>query len=789
MPTFKQILEWYLGVPQAGPGEGTAWRFGWQSLIPAGWPEWLAWLLLMVVVAGVVGLSLHESRRLPPVRRLVLLVLRLGTLTLLLMMASQVTLSVDRTGLPVLAMLVDDSASMGFVDGAQLSNGLADANRYDQLVAALEENEARLMNRLARRFRLRVYRFDRDAELLVREPAADAREIVETIRSISPDGDGTRPASAVRQTLDELRGLSPSAVLIFTDGASTTGEADALSSVAPLAARRKIPLFPIGVGQAAQPRDLDLFELVSDEMGFWGDPVRISVRFRAFGVPGENVTVTLVDTDSQSELANVTAPAPANGTTAHAELTFLPDREGTIPFEVRLSMSPEEANMRNNVRSGRVHVRRQKLRVLLADGAPRYEFRYLKFLLEREPTIDLDTVLQDSDLGYEQQDETALERFPMEADQLFAYDVILFGDLDPGLLGSDVLTILSNFVRTKGGGLIGIAGPSFFPHAYAGTPLEQVLPVAAGSVRVPEATDALTTPLRPRRTLQAERSGPMFRLDNDGAKSEEIWNTLPGIYWHASPGTLQPGAVPLVTVTGADGRSEPLILLQRFGAGRTLLHLTDETWRWRYQVGDAYFGRYWGQTIRYMSALAQSSDGDQSPPLELASDRRNYSQGETITLRAREREGHSLEQSVVQVIVEDRGGQRREVPLSRTGELSSVFEGRLEQLPEGAYHAWIQTPAVSGTPASTDFSVEPSQLELAIRAPQLADLREAAQLSGGKYFSLEEVARLPQELPSGKSVRLEASSPLPLWSRPELLLLLATLLTAEWLLRKRGRLT
>src|SRR5690606_23402934 len=114
---------------------------------------------------------------------------------------------------------------------------------------------------LARRFRLRVYRFDRDAELLVREPAADAREIVETIRSISPDGDGTRPALAVRQTLDELRGLSPSAVLIFTDGASTTGEADALSSVAPLAARRKIPLFPIGVGQAAQPRDLDLFEL------------------------------------------------------------------------------------------------------------------------------------------------------------------------------------------------------------------------------------------------------------------------------------------------------------------------------------------------------------------------------------------------------------------------------------------------------------------------------------------------------------------------------------------------
>lgn len=789
MPTFKHILEWYLGVPKAGPGEGTAWRFGWQSLAPAGWPEWLAWLIFLLVVAGVLGLSLYESRRLPPLRRLVLLALRLGGLALLVVMASQVTLTVDRTGLPVVAMLIDDSASMGFVDGAQPRRGRAEANRYDQLVAALGKNDARFVSRLTRRFRLRVYRFDRDAELLVREPAADAGEIVETIRSISPDGDGTRPAVAVRQTLDELRGLSPSAVLIFTDGAATTGEADALSRVAPLAARRKIPLFPVGVGHAAQPRDLDLFELISDDVGFWGDPVRVSVRFRAFGVPGENVTVTLVDTETQAELAKVTTPAPANGMTSHAELTFLPEREGTIPFEVRLSMAPEENNSRNNVRSGRVHVRRQKLRVLLADGTPRYEFRYLKSLLEREATIDLDTVLQDSDLGYEQQDETALERFPIEADQLLAYDVILFGDLDPRLLGSDVLSVLTNFVRTKGGGLIGIAGPSFFPQDYAGTPLEPVLPIAAGSVQIPAATDALTTSLRPRRTLQAERSGPMFRLDNDSAKSEEIWNSLPGVYWHASPGTLQPGAVPLVTVTGPDGRSEPLILLQRFGAGRTLLHLTDETWRWRLRAGDAYFGRYWVQTIRYMSALAQTAEDEQAPPLELASDRRNYSQGEPVILRAREREGHSLEEAVVQVIVEDRGGQRREVPLSRTGELSSVFEGRLEQLPEGDYHAWIQTPAAPGVPEATDFTVEASQQELAIRAPQLADLREAAELSGGQYFPLEEVARLPQKLPSGKSVRLEASSPLPLWSRPELLLILAGLLTAEWLLRKQGRLT
>ena len=786
MLSVKQFFEWYLGIPASGPGEGTAWRFESTSLGPEGWSSGVVIAVCLVLLACVVALSFYESRRLPPLRRGALLVLRLATIGLLGLMLSQLTLAVDRTGLPVVALMIDDSASMNLVEPDAAGDG---RTRLDRVRGLLSRDDGQFLRQLSQRFRVRIYRFSQDAELLIREDMPQEAALPSAISSLSAEGLGTRPASATRQVLDDLRGLSPSAVVIFTDGISTTGERDALSAIAPLAARRQVPLFPVGVGRAEPARDLDLFELISDEVGFWGDPIRVSVRFRAFGVRGEPVTITLVDSATEQELARTTLPAESDGKTSQVELTFIPDRDGLIEFEARGRIEVEESNPRNNSKTGRVHVRKQKLRVLLADHAPRYEFRFLKSLLEREPTIELDTVLQQADLGYAQQDETGLERFPLQAERIFEYDVIILGDLDPNLLGNDVLTALVDFVREKGGGLIGIAGPRFFPMRYAGTPLEAVLPVEPDAVTVPPSDRLLEKELHAQLTLQAGRSGPMFRFAPDPAQSQRIWNSLPGVYWHASAGTLQPGAVPLATVRRRPGgQPEPLIVLQRFGNGRTLLHLTDETWRWRRRVGDQYFGRYWIQSIRYLSSLRSTDSMDSERAIVLTTDRRHYSQGESVLLRARIREGHAIEENVLRAVVEDRSGLRREVPLTRLGELSSVFEGRLERLPEGDYHAWIQTPIASTSPPAVDFEIAAPRRELAVQTPDLADLRRAAEQSGGDFFPLEEAETLPRRLPAGHPVRLEATSPLPLWSRPELLFAIVGLLTLEWWLRKQGRL-
>lgn len=783
MQSFKRFLEWYLGLPPAGPGQGTAWRVESRPVGPDGLAEGLVVTLGVILAAAVVALYFREAHRLSPARRLTLAGLRLAALGLVGVMLSQVTLSVDRTGLPVVAVLVDDSASMGLPEGEAKEGS---ATRLDLARQTLIRREGLFLRSLAKRFRVQLYRFNREAAAIAADEAEGGVTVGLTgLGELKPDGTETRPAAAVRRVLDDLRGTSPSAVVLFTDGVSTAGEAEALSAVAPLAARRRAPLFPVGVGSDGPARDLDLYDLSADEVAFLGDPVRVTARFRAFGLRGRPVTLTLTNRVTGAVLAQATSLAGADGSPSQAELAFTPDAEGEIEVSLALRIDANEATTANNAATRRVSVRNQKVRVLLAEHAPRYEFRFLKSLLEREPTVELDTVLQEADLGFSTEDRTALERFPLRKEEILAYDVIIFGDLDPGLLGADALAAVAEFVRVKGGGVIGIAGPEYFPARYAGTPLEPLLPVMLEDFSAPSADVILGEPFRLGLTLQGRQAGPMFRL-TDGARAEAVWDELPGLYWRADAPTLRAGAVVLVEVRDATGPPRPVIALQRFGAGKVLLHLSDETWRWRFRTGDAYFGRYWVQTVRYLSRAALLG---RDRAADLSADRRGYVQGEPVTLRVRFLDDRLIPQAGgVTLVVEDRSGGRREIILERTAELSDSFEGRLDRLPQGSYHAWVREPAFTGAPPAADFRIDPPDRELLRRDADFADLRRAAELSGGRFSTLVEADRLPSRLPAGRQVRLEAATPRALWNRPELLIALAGVLTAEWLLRKRARL-
>ena len=84
------------------------------------------------------------------------------------------------------------------------------------------------------------------------------------------------------------------------------------------------------------------------------------------------------------------------------------------------------------------------------------------------------------------------------------------------------------------------------------------------------------------------------------------------------------------TRRGPDGRPLPVILQRRAGAGMVLFHATDETWRWRYQVGDVFFARYWIQTIRYLSRTKLLGKDQVA---RLSTNRKQYAQGEPVRLR------------------------------------------------------------------------------------------------------------------------------------------------------------
>ena len=261
---------------------------------------------------------------------------------------------------------------------------------------------------------------------------------------------------------------------------------------------------------------------------------------------------------------------------------------------------------KNNRQRRTVAVRDDKIRVLLAQGYPNYEFRFLKTLLERDRTIELSTYLQDADPDYVEQDKTALRSFPVDRAELFEYDVIIVGDVDPRLLPRSVWQNLRAFVAEKGGGAAFLAGPRFLPWLYQdNADVAALLPVDIGSLPTDaKLPDAVTRGFVVRPTPLGLQN-PAFQLGDTPADTEQIWSNLAPLYWLFPVGKTQTRRAsprrrsnsPLPTPHSP----LPVICFQYFGAGRVLFLAVDSTWRWRIGAGDAFFARFWVQTIRFLA--------------------------------------------------------------------------------------------------------------------------------------------------------------------------------------------
>jgi hypothetical protein len=218
-----------------------------------------------------------------------------------------------------------------------------------------------------------------------------------------------------------------------------------------------------------------------------------------------------------------------------------------------------------------------------------------------------------------------------------------------------------------------------------------------------------------------------------------------------------------------------------------LFHATDELWLWRRRVEDQYYGRYWTHAVRYLSR-ARLLGGESG--VEFTADRSAYGQGEPVRLRARFVDERLLpaDGGPVTVIAERDAAFQQTVELKPLPSAGSVYEGTLPRPAPGAWHAWIASPKLGDVPPFLDFTVNTPDQELRRREADPADLQRAAERTGGRTIPFTRIDELPGLLPRGETVPVATAQRIPLWNRPEWLLLFVTLLSVEWLLRKRARL-
>ncbi len=793
MHVFSNWVQRLVGV-EPGSGESAAWRlsFSWD------WPPWVT-LLFVVLAAGYVLRSyLGRSRPASPVYRLGLAGLRLATIGVVLAMLAQVTLVLQRTGLPYLVVLLDDSKSMNVVDPYEKSvqealaarvkkAGFAPASRWNQARTLLLEDDAALLRALAANYKLRV-------ALVGGQPLGDGRSLealTSQLRSLEPLAESTPLGGTLRQAIDELRGTPPAAVVVFSDGIVTEGPT--LYEAASYARRRGVPLYFVGLGDDRPTCDVKLTDVLVDRAVFVDDVLYFEAHLSATGCEGKKARVLLRQQGKAQPLDQMEIVLGPDRQSQAVRLACRPREPGEFQYLVEVEPVEGEYHRDNNRQQRTVRVRKEKIRVLLVSAEPTFEFRYLEAMLGRDSSIELKTVLQDGDLGHAEQSRTALRSFPVDRQELFQYDVVVLGDARPAAapgagatgLSAPMMQNLVDFVQQpgKGGALVLIAGPKYMPLAYRDTPLARLLPMELASVRVPpEGQMGESFRMQP---TELGLASPWMQLGATPADTPSVWQHLPELYWYLEIPEVRPGVRVLAehpARLGREGRPLPLVLMHYVGAGKVLFHATDETWRWRFRAGDVFFARYWVQMLRYLarSKLLQESG------VRLVSDRREYRRGEPVRLTVRfadPRQAPAADDGVT-VLVEQKQLAIQRVTLRRNPTSRGIFEATLSGLLPGEYHASMVLPRLDSAAPAAEFVVVAPPTELARIEMDSREMARAAERTKGRYYTFQTASHLLADLPEGHEVPLENLPPVPLWNTWPVMLMLVALLIAEWVLRK-----
>ena len=834
---WRRAVESSLGVPEAAPGESTRWRLESFTAFVRSWVADRRILFgLAVLAAGLTGVVYRFEARTAGgfFRTLLPATMRLGTFLLaLFVLLPQLRLAFDREGWPEVVILLDTSASMATIDDLKdpavrakaeelrKSVNLSEAHRLQlaQLLLTRKVKDADWLDRLLSEKQVKVYIYAVDTQTRLiadlYEPG-DAAAGRDAIRALKPEGDGSRLGDGVQAAIKAFRGGSLTAIIMFTDGVTTAG--DDLPKAAREASRAGVPLFFVGMGDARETPDLALTDLQAEDVVTKGDKLAFAARLTARGsIPGEPLPVILYEKqgDKLIERGRVMVTPDPSGNPVPVKIAHTPNEVGEKVFVLEVPSQPGEADTANNRVERTVLVTdSRRVRVLYVEGTTRYEFRFVKVLLERESeriagnkSIDLKTVLLDSSRGWAETDKSALPDFPTR-DQLFEYDVVILGDVDPKLLPrpNRMLQDLADFVKVRGGGLMFLSGEHAGVAAYAETPLADVLPVIASEGPPPRRTSEeqpIVEGYRPKLTPTG-RLHPLFRFSNDEAESERIWAKLQPLLWYAKGYRRRATTAEVLaehpTVSaegGASGEKHPLVLQQFSGSGRVIFMGLDETWRWRWRDDEEQFNKFWMQAVR---VLSRSRLGR----VELKLDKQApYRRDERIvvTVRFPDDAPAPPDGTVVRV-----GVQRGPLPnpdgTPGTGEVEAqvltlakvegsraTYQATVTRTPVGEYKFLLTEPEVSGIRPRAEAKVLPPPTERDRLEMNRADLNAAAALSNGGFYTLADADKLLDDLKDLPRVPLnQPCPPTPLWNQPATFGLVLLLLMTEWLLRKRERL-
>jgi hypothetical protein len=772
------------------------------------WARPLPTMAMFAVFAAVIALSIYLYRRpwgLKPWQRILLGVARLIVLALIVASLFEPMAVVRETytqqrGLPVLidvseSMSVKDprkspedlaeaAAALGLLDDdasgdvvlnldVKQRHAIAAASRLDLATSLLSQSARPVFESIGEGVDVSYHVFGNNTRMISDDNELSSKKLDELIAAEN----GTDIAAAL-ESVAKSGGASPAGIVLLTDGIDS-GSSLRVESVLQDLGARGIPVYTVPIGLAA-PDDVSIRNIVMQEVAYSGDkvPVRVQIQSKGYEKRTARLSVLLNDRRVKSRIVRF------DGGVQFEEIDFRVDvyEKGAVQIEVVVDPFDDEVSIVNNRVARSIRVVNEKVNVLYIEGNARWEYRYLRAILKRDPRINATFIASNVGPEVARNSPEHIERFPDNREDAFQYDLVILGDVDATFFSDEELGLLEELVRDRGASLLMLCGPMYSPASYKGTVVQTMLPVRfdadAGWEKIAESVYPVLTP--------EGRSSLVMTLENEAELNDRIWGRMAPMDHLPPLVSAKLGATVLAVLSDNTARDQgyPLVAWQRYGTGKCMSIASDRLWRLRYRTGDKYHWRVWSQCIQFMTLSRLMGEHKR---IRLETDRSVYARDSQCRLYA-----HVLDDNfepVVQPMFEvyvtgiDGGQAKQLVSLRPDKSRPGMYEGYFTPPGPGRYRleANENDQRISST---TEFQVADVNRELADTNMDLENLKRIAKLTGGERLTMKEFSKLAS-LVNTEPVMIEVRSERSLWDNGWVMLLLIGLVGVEWIQRRR----
>ncbi|HEX5230242.1 MAG TPA: glutamine amidotransferase [Bryobacteraceae bacterium] len=751
-----------------------------QFALLGAWPAWVLVLLIVAAAAGLAWLIRSRMAQAAPAMRgwRAWLIWGMQTLAaailLVLLWHPAITIAELRPQQNIIAVLVDDSRSMGITEDGVTREASAVKALNGDVLAGLNKS-----------FQTRLYRFD----------AAAAR--IDKLDGLTPAATSTRIGDSLRQFSDETSDLPIGAVVLLSDGGDNTGgvSPDAINALR----ARHIPVHTVGFGRERAAHDVEVDDAEIAPRALADSRLAVKVTLHQRGYAGAKVTLTIrdVSTAQPKALAARTVTLGAEGNLQTETLMFDIGSAGAKTLQIAAAPLAGEENTTNNVVTRVVNVGSDARRILYLEGEPRWEYKFTREAEEGDRLVKIVSVVRTSEnkvyrQGISDPKELA-DGFPSRAEDLFAYQGVVIGSVEAAYFNPAKQELIREFVDRRGGGLLLLGGQfALADGGWNASNLTDLFPTA-----LPTSTGTFHREADPRNgtthtTSELAPAGVdniITRLVDDPAQNAAKWKALPYLMDYEDPGVPKPGATVLANMITPEGRRLPLLITENFGRGRTAIFATGGSWRWQMSLplGDTAHDLFWQQLLRW---LVSDTPGNvkASVPAQVFLD----SGAVTLSADVRDRQYNPAPDAKVEAHILGPSGVSALIELSPVPDQPGQFQASWSAPRAGAYLTEVtaqRTDSATGKPAELGRDVLTFErldgVAENFHTEQNRSLLEGlAAQTGGRYWKPEELGKLAGSIPfseAGITVRETKD----LWDLPLVFLVLLGLRFSEWWLRRK----